>query len=422
MQDLPVELKLQIIEELRQIRDANSDPFCGVALVWPDVIVEIRRYRFHTICLRHIDRVHTMIDLIQSVPSISELVRAIWILRPSHRKIYEMPEVKQLFSMLPLVSSVRLHNIPIALLHNSDVLTALPPTVTNVDVHTMCSRIPATYAASASRMFAILDTFQSMQRLELRFARNLDNPIYDYYPTNTVRSSSALREINILGDYLGERELVNHLLKKVVFENLTSLVVMKIWFSRNVLDAMNRLMSRWNESLREVRLFFLGTQGRQDQMTLALPPTLELLEFHVNMMGMDRDPESHSSYIDFWARTLQARLHQGRRLRSLVLKIYFPWPLVHSLDLSAVRRLDVVVGGGALVGGTLTWHLEARITPREEDNGDGCYDWLNTNAFPKINEQYLVEDGRGRKHTKVTTICSQYNRNRYQSRYVPRTG
>ncbi|KIY68394.1 hypothetical protein CYLTODRAFT_453551 [Cylindrobasidium torrendii FP15055 ss-10] len=264
MPNLPVELKLQILDELDQTRDGKTDPFCGIALVWPDVLFEIRRYRFHTIRLRRIGQARTMIALIQSAPSIAEIVRTLR-LPSSNIRIHQDPVIKQLFSMLPLVSSIHLHSIflrVVGLSNNTDALLALPPTVTNVNVEMHCRELLAT--AALSRIFAILNAFQGMQRLELRYSNKVGRDrrsLREYSQTNTIRSFKALREINISApELMGDPLFVDYLAEKVVFEDLASLVVVNTWFDREVCEALNKLMRRWKRSLRDVHLAYDSTQ------------------------------------------------------------------------------------------------------------------------------------------------------------------
>ncbi|KIY68401.1 hypothetical protein CYLTODRAFT_421622 [Cylindrobasidium torrendii FP15055 ss-10] len=418
MRELPPEIKLVIIDALQSGSHEFADPFSGIALVWPEVIYRIRKHRFSTIQLRTIRNLRFLIDILEPMPSICAVVRAVRV--TSATDLYKGQDLPRLFKLLKGLTAVDFDCLrPLSQPRTVFTLNYLPSTITNVELH-MYKETIGTRTNALMKVFEILSVFPRMECLRIKCEFG-DGLAEDVIENLVAKPFTSLRTVTLSYCRLVTSVSMQKLIERGMFPILESLTIEEPLRSHSSLSTFNRLLRCWSSTLRELRMPFCD-DAAQDTGTLSffLPQSLEVLEFQITVRYSPHESAQFCPwlYLDIWARTLEQRCRCSEAtLRSLEILVVFQWPVVQHFDsteTARIRRLDAALGSSGLHAMHLDWHLVCiDHSPRDfllENAGEpgagsaeASFRWVNENMFPATNARFLTEDGMAAFGTTSTS-------------------
>lgn len=402
MRQLPLEIKAAIIDELPNDGYRARDPFCGIALVWPDMLFRIRERRFHHIKIYSGQRLRSSLSLVESVPPIARAVSSItvtqdrhWAHHDRHDSLYEdLASLRKLFAMLANVSIISVtfpgRNVEIV-----EAFHCLPlSSITDVDFVFPMDGLSWT----AQDILRMLRLFPSMERLGLETSGLDEGADVQLRPQeNGPFRCDTLQSLSLTND----REFFHRLVDCMEFPSISSLCFFSCEFTSTIRNTLDRVSHLWDSTLKELRLrdIYLFDHGMHTisrrsiaieadihedaNASIHIPMALETLELEVELQD--------GPLIDFCTRTLERHASTASSLKTVSFcpKNASAWPTPLSLDDPFVRRLDAVLGSEELGVQHLEWWWW--LSQKESE-------WLQE-IFVCTKARFMSDEGRRKYET-----------------------
>lgn len=256
MPDIPLEIKLAIVDDLKYASAHPKQDHCsGIVLAWPGVLFRIRKYRFSVIQIQTTEKLRSLLDMFEGAPSICALVQKVYV-DPStpRRDFYEDPELRRLFKLLIGVTAMAFRTIrPFSAPGTASAFQCLPASITDVELNILPEH-NSPPAGAASKIFALLRVFPSMEHLTLRCV--FEHGMADAIEEPAAEAFPSLRSMDLPADALEAPIVVRHLTRRGLFPNIESLTLGDGFLDRFTVAALNKLLQCWSSTLCELQLPF----------------------------------------------------------------------------------------------------------------------------------------------------------------------
>lgn len=256
MRQLPLEIKAAIIDELPYDGRYRSrdDPFCSIALVWPDVLFRIRERRFHHIDIDIRQKIRFFLTLVESAPLIARAVSSITVgederyaqLRDDPDSVVygDLVGLRMLFAVLVNVSIVKVI-LPRRTVHIEETLQCLPlSSITDINLVFPCN----------SRMWTVQDAlhilplFLNMERLGFDTSALREG---EEVHVNGLFRCDTLRSLSLTD----HGELFHRLVDCMEFPFVLSLSLFTCELNSIILNTLDRASAHlWDTTLKELSL------------------------------------------------------------------------------------------------------------------------------------------------------------------------
>lgn len=253
MRPLPLEIKSAIIDELVDYRvepSDRADPFSGITLVWPELLFRIRQHRFGAMHLRRPAELRSLLNVLDSDPSIAGVVRSVVFLQYNSTDIrYSDPNLSRLFPQLRNLRTVSLRNITPGPSAVKNILL-LPPTVKDV-----CLGLDwgSWEPFTIYDVLQLLRTFPSMRKLKLTMYKLCDGGD-ELREGAAVYRCDTLRDLTFHSGFLLSTVFLRMVRDNFAFPRVSAVGVAQFTIRTQYIEPLQQLLHCWRSTLRELRL------------------------------------------------------------------------------------------------------------------------------------------------------------------------